>query len=55
MESQWVSIVALTGWLILALGSLAAYRLSWKKSIVLALTWAAIFAGVTGFITVVRG
>ena len=50
-----VSIVALSGWLILALSALAAYRLSWKKGLVMALVWAAIFFGVAAFFTVVAG
>ncbi|HSG33105.1 MAG TPA: hypothetical protein VLA37_01115 [Sphingomonadaceae bacterium] len=53
MSGDWISIVALLGWLVLAGSALAAYRLSWKKGILMALIWAAIFAGVTGFISLV--
>lgn len=53
--TSWVSIVAMLGWLILAMSALASYRLTWRKGIVLALTWAAIFTGVALFIGVVRG
>jgi hypothetical protein len=55
MEYQWVSILALTGWLVLAGSALAAYRLSWKKGIVMALSWAAIFAAVAALFSAVRG
>ena len=55
MEYQWVSIVALSGWLILAVSALAAHRLSLRKGLVMALAWAAIFAGLTALISAVRG
>lgn len=55
MDYPWVSIIAMTGWLVLAVGALAAYRLSWKKGVMMALVWASIFAGVTAFISAVRG
>lgn len=48
-----LQIVLLLGWLVLAAGALASYRLSWKKSAVLALTWATIFTGATLVINLV--
>jgi hypothetical protein len=41
--------------LVLALSSLAAYKLSWKKSAVYVLIWGSIFVGLTLFIGVVMG
>lgn len=41
--------------LVLPLSALAAYKLSWKKGLVLALVWGSIFVGVTLFIGVVMG
>ena len=39
----------------LAMGSLAAYKLSWKKGILYILIWGSIFVGLTLFIGVVMG
>ena len=44
-EVAWISIVAMVGWLVLAGGALASFRLGWNKIIQLALLWFAIFAG----------
>lgn len=44
-EGQWVSLVALFGWIILAGSALASYRLSWSKALRMGLTWVAIFVG----------
>ena len=52
-EHNIVSIIALVGFLILAVSALAGHRLSWKRGAVMALAWAAIFAIVTLFISVV--
>jgi len=54
MGGDLVSLVALSGWLILAASALAAYHLSWKRGILMALIWASIFLGVTGFIAAIR-
>ena len=54
MGGDLVSLVALSGWLILAASALAAYRLSWKWGILMALIWASIFLGVTGFVAAIR-
>ena len=44
-EGAWISIVAMLGWLVLAGGALASFRLGWSKIVQLALVWFAIFAG----------
>ena len=40
---DWVSIVALTGWLVLALSAYRARRIGAKKTLVMMLAWGAIF------------
>jgi len=45
METGWVSIVALLGWIVLAISAFASFRLSWSKALQLGLVWLAIFAG----------
>lgn len=42
-EYQWVSIVALAGWLILALGAFRAQRIGAGKTVVMGLAWISIF------------
>ena len=44
----WVSLVALTGWLVLALGSYRAHRVGASRTLVMATAWLAIFLLVTG-------
>jgi hypothetical protein len=39
----WVSIIALSGWLILALSSYRAQRVGARKTVVMALAWVSIF------------
>lgn len=46
----WVSLIALTGWLVLALGSYRAHRIGAGRTVVLATAWLAIFLLVTGII-----
>ena len=53
MNFDWLQLIALLMVLVLPLSALAAHQLDWSKGIKLALIWAAIFAGVTAFITVV--
>lgn len=43
MGGPWISIIAMIGWLILALGALRAHRVDAKKGLVMALMWGAIF------------
>ena len=45
-EGQWVSIIALVGWLVLMLGAYRSYRVDTGKTVRLVLVWAAIFAAV---------
>ena len=42
-EVSTLQIVALLGWLILASSAFAAYRLSWKRTLAIGLTWLAVF------------
>lgn len=44
-EYDGVRIVALVGWLVLALSAVASFRLNWKQGVRLALIWIAIFLG----------
>ncbi|GAA4038360.1 hypothetical protein [Parerythrobacter jejuensis] len=53
-EFDTVQLVALVGWLILAVGALASYRLNWQSGIKLVLIWACIFTAVALFISVVQ-
>ena len=41
--NQWVSLVAVAGWLVLALSAYRAHRVGAKKTVVLAPAWIAIF------------
>lgn len=43
-EFDTIQIIYLLGWLILAGSAIAAYRLSWKRSILYLLIWGSIFA-----------
>ena len=52
-EFDLVQIIALSGWLVLAVGALASFRLNWKTSIRYAFIWACIFASVVLFIMIV--
>jgi hypothetical protein len=45
---SWVSLIALTGWLVLALGSYRAHRVGAARSVVMALAWLAIFLLLAG-------
>ncbi len=41
-----VQLIALVAWLVLAGSALASFRLGWKESVRMALTWAGIFVAV---------
>jgi hypothetical protein len=41
-------LIALSGWLVLALGAFRAHRAGAKRTVILALAWAAIFLLVAG-------
>ncbi|MDC0886366.1 hypothetical protein OAS19_01045 [Altererythrobacter sp.] len=49
-----VQLIALIGWLVLAAGALASYKLSWKSGLKMALVWGSIFTGVAFFISLVQ-
>ena len=51
----WVSLIALTGWLILALGSYRAHRIGAGKTVVIAMAWLAIFLLVAGIFAAAGG
>lgn len=51
MTANWVSIVALLGWLILAGSALRARRLNASKAVIYALIWGAIFFAVAAVFT----
>lgn len=50
-EYDWVQLISLTAFLILAASSLASYKLKWKTGIKQALIWGCIFTGLTLLIT----
>lgn len=45
-EGNWIQLVALFGWLILAGSAFASFRLNWRESVRMALLWAGIFVAV---------
>lgn len=49
---SWVSLIALIGWLVLAVGSFRAHQVSGKKTLLMATAWLGIFLLVTGVIVV---
>lgn len=51
----WVSIVAVAGWLVLALGSYRAHRVGARKTVVMALAWGAIFLAVAAVFAAAGG
>ena len=54
-EYGWVSLIALVGWMVLALSAYRAHRVSAGKTVVLALTWGAFFLLVTAIFAAVGG
>jgi hypothetical protein len=50
-EYGWVSLIALTGWLVLAAGSYRVYRMGARKTFVMAGAWLAIFLLVAGLLS----
>lgn len=42
-QYAWVSLIAVLGWLVLALGALRSHRIGARKAVTLTLTWLAIF------------
>ena len=45
-ETALISLIALLGWLVLAVGAFRSYRVGGRKMVTLGLTWAAIFVAV---------
>lgn len=41
--NQWVSIISLVAWLVLALSAFRAHRIGAKQTVVMALVWISIF------------
>ena len=54
-ETGWVSLIALTGWLILALGSYRSFRHGAGKTLLMATAWLGVFLLVTGFFVMIGG
>ena len=50
---RWVSLIALSGWLVLALSAWRAHRVGARRTVVLVLTWVAIFLLVTALFTAI--
>ena len=48
-------LIGLVGWLIVAGGALASYRLGWGKMVKMALVWTAIFAGAFLLVSLLTG
>ena len=55
MELQLVSIIALGGWLILALSAYRSYRMSGRKTLTYLLIWSSIFLLVILLFSAVAG
>jgi hypothetical protein len=51
---NWLSIVALLGWLVLALGAYRAHRIGARQAIVMALAWLGLFLLVAGVFTLIQ-
>ena len=51
----WVSVIALTGWLVLALGAYRSHRLDKRKTLLWATAWLGLFLLVAGVFTVIVG
>jgi hypothetical protein len=50
---RWVSLMALAGWLVLTLGAWRAHRVGARRTVILALTWTAIFLLVAALFTAI--
>lgn len=51
-ELGLISVVAMLGWLVLAVGAFRAHRVGARKTIVMALGWGAIFVLVAGLFSI---
>jgi predicted exporter len=52
-QVQWISIISLVAWLVLAVTAYRSHRLGAKKTVVLALAWLAIFFLVAAVFTAI--
>jgi hypothetical protein len=50
---SWVSLVALSGWLILMLGAFRSHRIGGRRMLTMALAWGSIFLLVTAVISAI--
>ena len=50
---SWVSVVALTAWLVLALSAFRAHRVGARRTVVMVLAWIAIFLLLAGLFSLV--
>ena len=53
MNSSWVSVIALLGWLVLAGSALRARQLNARKAILYALIWGAVFFAAAAIFTAI--
>jgi len=53
MTVSWISLVALAGWLVLALSAWRARRVNARKTVVYALVWGAIFLAAAAVFTTI--
>jgi len=51
----WVSLIALSGWLILVIGAFRARKVGGRKMLTMVLAWGAIFLLVTAIISAISG
>ncbi len=54
-EYGWVSLIALTGWLVLMIGAYRSYRADAKKTWLMVVAWMGLFLLVTGVFVAVGG
>ena len=51
----WVSLIALTGWLILAVGAYRAHNMGLRKTLLISTAWLGLFLLVTGVFAMIAG
>jgi hypothetical protein len=47
-QVSWISLIALLGWLVLALSAFRSHRIDTRKALMMALAWATVFLLVAG-------
>jgi len=55
MTPSWISVIALAGWLVLALSALRARQLNARRTVVYALIWGSILLALTALFSAVGG